>query len=110
MEFRILGPLELVGDAGSVDVPPGKPRALLALLVLEAGWVVSAERLIDLLWDGRAPPTAAKLVQGYVSRLRKLLPPGLLETRAPGYVLQLGEAEVDLQRFERLRREARAMS
>src|SRR5262245_60313326 len=84
MEFRILGPLEVVDDAGVVEIPPGKPRALLALLVLEAGRVVSAERLIDELWGERPPATAAKMVQGHVSRLRKALPAGLLETRRPG--------------------------
>src|SRR4051794_10352317 len=108
MELRVLGPLELVGDTGVVDLPAGKPRALLALLLVERGRVVSADALVDRLWGERPPPTAAKIVQGYVSRLRRLLPPGLLETRTPGYVLRVGEGELDLARFESLRRGAAA--
>src|SRR3954465_4359407 len=108
MELRVLGPLELVGDAGVVELPAGKPRALLALLLVERGRVVPADGLVDRLWGERPPPTAAKIVQGYVSRLRRLLPPGLLETRAPGYVLRVGEGQLDLARFESLRREAAA--
>src|SRR3954462_2342984 len=106
MELRVLGPLELVGDTGVVDLPAGKLRALLALLLMERGRVVSADALVDRLWGERPPPTAGKIVQGYVSRLRKLLPAGVLETRAPGYVLRVGEERLDLARFERLRREA----
>ena len=75
MEFRVLGPLELVGDDGQpIRLPSGKPRLLLALLLLEAGRVVSVDQLIGGLWGDRPPATAAKVVQGYVSRLRKLLP------------------------------------
>ena len=109
MEFRLLGPLELVGDDGQlIKLPAGKPRALLGLLLLESGRVVSLDRIVDLLWAGRPPATAAKVVQGYVSRLRKLLPAGVLLTRAPGYLLRLDAEQLDLARFERLRREAAA--
>src|SRR5437016_4754241 len=104
MEFRLLGPLEVVGDDGKpIKLPAGKPRALLALLGLEAGRVVSLDRIVDVLWGERSPSTATKLVQGYVSRLRKLLPEGLLETREPGYLLRLEDEQLDLRQFERLR-------
>ena len=81
-----MGPLELVGDDGQpIMLPAGKPRALLALVGLEAGHVVSLDRIVDVLWSGRPPATAAKVVQGYVWRLRKLLPTEVLLTREPGY-------------------------
>src|SRR4051812_49985525 len=104
MEFRLLGPLELAGEEGVVALPAGKPRALLALLLVERGQVVSADALVDRLWGERPPPTAAKIVQGYVSRLRKLLPAGMLETQAPGDVLRGGGGGVGLARVEALRR------
>ena len=64
-----------------------KVRALLAVLLLHRGEVVSIDRLIDALWGERAPATAAKTVQVYVSNLRKALGDGLLVTRGRGYVL-----------------------
>jgi DNA-binding SARP family transcriptional activator/tetratricopeptide (TPR) repeat protein len=89
-------------------------RALLALLLLNANEVVSRDLLIDELRGERPPETAAKLVQVYVSRLRKALEPDrasgareVLITRAPGYVLAVGPDELDLHRFERLVEEGR---
>jgi predicted ATPase/DNA-binding SARP family transcriptional activator/class 3 adenylate cyclase len=106
LELRLLGPIELIGEEGvPIALPAGKPRLLLALLALQAGRVVSVDRLVEGLWGERAPATAAKVVLGYVSRLRKLLPPDVLVTREPGYVLCL-EDRLDLNRFEQLRREA----
>ena len=107
MELRLLGPLELVDDDGRpVALPAGKPRALLALLAVEAGRVVSVDRIVGDLWGEQPPATAGKIVQGYVSRLRKVLPDGLLQTREPGYVLRVDKDQLDLSRFERLRAEA----
>jgi DNA-binding SARP family transcriptional activator len=109
VEFRLLGPVELVDDGGrAVDLPAGKPRALLALLLLDSGRVVSVDRIVDALWDGQAPATAAAAVQVYASRLRKLMPDGVLVRRGPGYVLGVEDGQVDLDRFERLRREGAA--
>src|SRR5207249_10890467 len=79
-----------------------KQRALLALLLLNANRVVPRERLIDELWGEQPPETAVKAVQVYVSQLRKLLPAGMLVTRAPGYLLEVEPEAVDLLRFERL--------
>src|SRR5438093_7388220 len=107
MEFRILGPLDAVSDGRALDLGGAKQRALLAMLLLHANEVVSQDRLIDALWDEAPPETARKAVQVYISQLRKLLGPGLLVTRPPGYVLQLEPGKLDLDRFEALRREAR---
>src|SRR3954453_12561625 len=73
MQVRLLGPLEVFTDDGSVDIGSGKRPALLANLLIHANEVVSAERLIDELWDEHPPVTAAKSVQVYVSQLRKAL-------------------------------------
>src|SRR3954464_14474017 len=102
MDFRLLGPLEVVTKDGPADVGAGKRRALLTYLLINANEVVSAERLIDELWAGQPPATAAKSVQVYVSQLRKALRANgdLLATRGSGYVLALGDGELDIQRFE----------
>jgi DNA-binding SARP family transcriptional activator len=106
-EFRLLGPLEAVVDGTPVQLPAAKPRALLALLLLNRNHVVSTERLIDELWGDDPPAQATKTVQVYVSQLRKTLGADRLVTRAPGYSLRVEEGELDLDRFEQLRREGR---
>src|SRR5215216_4160253 len=73
MEFRLLGPLEVLDAGQQVAVGGHKRRALLALLLLHRNEVGPAERLIDELWDGRPPTTAAKGLQVQVSQLRKEL-------------------------------------
>ena len=107
MEFRILGPLEVVSHERALDLGGQKQRALLLVLLLEANRVVSADRLIDAVWDGSPPPTAPKAVQVHVSQLRKLLGRERVQTRAPGYVLRVDADELDLERFERLWAEGR---
>jgi WD40 repeat protein/DNA-binding SARP family transcriptional activator len=106
MDVRVLGPVEASVDERPVAIRAGKPRALLALLALNVGSAVSAERLIDGLWGEKPPATAAKMVQVYVSQLRKALAAGgdgaEILTRAHGYELRLGPGEVDVRRFERL--------
>ena len=84
MEFRILGPLEVLSDGQAVDLGGAKQRALLAVLLLYANHVVSRDRLIDALWEDDPPETAAKALQVYVSQLRKLLGKERLQTKAPG--------------------------
>jgi DNA-binding SARP family transcriptional activator len=106
MYFQLLGPLEVSDHERSVPIGGGKRRSLLALLLLHANEVVSAERLIDELWGERPPATSAKSVQVYVSQLRRELrgqsPNGeLLVTRSNGYLLRLGRDDLDVQRFER---------
>ena len=101
MDFRILGPLEVLSDHEPVRIAAGKQRALLAILLLNANRTVSREHLIDALWSENVPDSAQKMVQIHVSQLRKALPVPRLHTRAPGYLLEVGEDELDLSRFER---------
>jgi DNA-binding SARP family transcriptional activator len=105
VEYAVLGPLEVRDDGRTIAIGRGKPRAVLALLLLNAGRVVSAERLIDELWRDDPPATAATALQVYVSKLRKLLGDDAIRTRAPGYVVD--QPPADLRAFERLTAEAR---
>jgi predicted ATPase/DNA-binding SARP family transcriptional activator len=108
LEIRVLGPLELAGEAGRVALPP-MPRRLLAALVSRAGETCSTDWLLEALWGEEAPASAAKLLQVYVSQLRKALPsPVRIATRGGGYVLEVPEGAVDSARFERLLGEARS--
>jgi DNA-binding SARP family transcriptional activator len=105
MEFRILGPLEVIRDGRPLDLSGRKRRALLLALLLDANRVVSSPRLIDALWEEEPPATAHKALQLYVSQLRKLLGRERLQTKAPGYLLRLEPDELDLARFERMQSE-----
>src|SRR5215210_3191730 len=107
MEFRILGPVEVRDDGRVVRLGGGKQRAVLALLLLSANRVVASERMIELIWGERPPPTAATALHGHISSLRKALGPDVIATRPPGYVLETATGELDLERFERLRAEGR---
>ncbi len=107
MDVRILGPLEVYDGDGPVAIGGAKPRGLLAALVLNANKVVSTDRLIDTLWGERPPETAAKALQVHVSQLRKALGADSIRTRSPGYVLELGQGDLDVHRFEGLHERAR---
>jgi DNA-binding SARP family transcriptional activator len=103
VEFRILGPLEVDGAAGPIDLSGGKQRALLAILLLHANEVVGATRLIEALWSEGAPADAAKALQIHVSRLRRALAPAdAVQTRPGGYLLAADAENFDLPRFEQL--------
>ena len=106
-EFRLLGPLEAVVDGTPVRLAAEKPRALLALLLLNRNRVVPTERLVDELWGEEPPARATKALQVYVSQLRKALGPERLVTRPPGYELRVDEEELDVARFESLAAAAR---
>jgi DNA-binding SARP family transcriptional activator len=106
-EFRLLGPLEVFVDGQPLRIAAAKPRALLALFLLNRNRVVSTERLVDELWGDAVPALATKTLQVYVSQLRKALGAERLITRPPGYELRIGEGELDLDRFEALAAEAR---
>src|SRR5919197_3261280 len=108
MDFRLLGPLEAGADAAPLRLGGRKPRALLACLLLDANRTVSVEQLVDELWGERPPETATKMIQIYVSQLRKVLPDGVLLTRPGGYALEVEPEALDLYRFERLRAHGRA--
>jgi DNA-binding SARP family transcriptional activator len=105
VEFRVLGPLEVLSDGQAVDLGRPKTRALLAILLLDANRVVSTDRLIEALWEGEPTATAQKALQVYVSQLRRLLGWDRLETKSPGYLLRVGPDELDLDRFQRLQRQ-----
>ena len=99
MDFRILGPLEILEDDAPLDLP-AKQRTLVAMLLLHANEVVSADRLIDAVWEDEPPARAAKALQVYISHLRKALGRERVITRSPGYQLTVADDEFDLRRFE----------
>ncbi len=102
IDFRILGPLEVHAGGRLVPLEGAKLRALLVLLLLRANEVVPSDRLIEDLWSGSPPSTAANALQVYVSSLRKLLGREAVVTRAPGYLLRVEPDRVDALRFESL--------
>ena len=106
MEFRILGPVEVIGSDRAIRLGSRRERAVLAALVLGGGDVVSVDRLIDALWGDQPPRSAGKTLQNYVLRLRKALGPSVIETQAPGYRLAAEGAEIDARRFDVLVRSA----
>jgi DNA-binding SARP family transcriptional activator len=107
MEFRILGPMEAREEGRPLALGAAKQRALLGVLLLHANEVVGSERLVDELWGEHPPRTATKLVQGYVSSLRKIVGGDVLVTRSPGYLLRVEPGQLDLIEFSRLTDEAR---
>jgi DNA-binding SARP family transcriptional activator/class 3 adenylate cyclase len=104
MEFRILGPFDVVGATGPVELRGAKRRGLLACLVTHAPEAVGANRLVAHLWGDRAPDGAVRTVQTYVSQIRKLLLSEgvIVETRPEGYVLRAEPDALDAHRFERV--------
>jgi DNA-binding SARP family transcriptional activator len=112
MDFRILGPLEVLDEDRAIALPGTKPRALLALLLLHANETVTADWLIDELWGERPPAAAAKTLQMHISRLRKVLGGGdgtsPIATRDRGYRLEIDPDQLDAHRFESLVAQGRA--
>jgi predicted ATPase/DNA-binding SARP family transcriptional activator len=109
LDLGLLGPVRAVRGGRELPLGGPKQRAVLALLALEAGRVVSAERLIEQLWRGVPPPGAATTLRSYVSRLRHVLAPDTgLAARGGGYLLTLGPAQLDAAEFEQLVAAARA--
>ena len=106
MQISVLGPVEVSVGGRPVAIGAGKPRALLALLALHEGTTVSTVRLVEGLWGEQPPPTAHKMVQLYISQLRKTLAEvgdgGEILTRGRGYELRLGNGGLDAHRFEQL--------
>jgi DNA-binding NarL/FixJ family response regulator/DNA-binding SARP family transcriptional activator len=105
VEYRILGPLEVVEGGEPVPLGRLKERIVLAVLLLHANEFVSRERLIDELWGESPPPTARKAVNVYVSQLRKALSRNGLDPIATvdgGYRLEVGSDELDVSRLQRV--------
>ncbi len=117
MQYRVLGPLQVDDEGRILDLGRPKQRALLAVLLVGAGRVVSLDRLIDLLWGEERPARSTASLQVYVSNLRRILEPerrphspsAVLLTRPPGYMLRIGADDLDASRFEVLAAEGRRL-
>ncbi len=114
MQFLVLGPLEVTAGGRAVRLPAAKHRTLLAALLVRADQAVSADGLIEALWDGQPPASAAKTLQTYVSQLRRELEPTaaagdwrVLRTADDGYRLYVDQDMLDARRFGRLVEEGR---
>lgn len=107
MDFHILGALEVTQDGRPVALGGGRQSALLALLLVERNHPVGGDRIVEELWNGDAPATAAKVVQNLVSQLRRLGADGTLQTRGHGYELLVPDEALDAARFERRLAEGR---
>ena len=107
MHARILGSFQL--EEGGRRIPMGGARqsAVLVSLLLHANEVVPSEQLLMDLWGEDSPPSAANSLQAAISRLRRVLPPGRLITRVPGYALRIFPEELDVGQFEQLVSEGR---
>jgi YVTN family beta-propeller protein len=106
MQFRVLGPLDVVEDGRSLVLGGPKQRAVLALLLLQPNRPVSKDRLIDVIWGEQPPASASHTLDSYISRLRGLLGPDRLARRLGGYELRLEAGELDLSMFDDLVSEA----
>jgi DNA-binding SARP family transcriptional activator/tetratricopeptide (TPR) repeat protein len=103
VDFGLLGPLLVRDGTRQVAVSAPRQRVLLAALLLDAGRVVSVDALAETVWDGHPPAGARAALHSAIQRLRSTLGPagaGLIGTRPPGYVIQLGDSEFDVRRFE----------
>ena len=112
VEFGVLGPLEVTADGRTLELAGPRSRAVLALLLVHAGHVVSSDRLIEELWPGQPADTAAGSLQVRLSELRKALRSAgeadRLATVPPGYLLRVEPGELDARRFEQLATEGDA--
>ena len=106
MRFAVLGPVAVVD--GDAEIPLSSPvhRVLLTVLLLHANKAVSADLFAEAIWDGAPPATARASLQNHVMRLRRTLGGAVgvrLVTRTPGYLMEVQDGELDLNRFTRLR-------
>jgi DNA-binding SARP family transcriptional activator/Flp pilus assembly protein TadD len=110
LEFCLLGPLVVRRGGAALPVPRGRQRALLAVLLLNAGRVVSVGEIAETLWGPAPLPSAPATVRNYVKRLRRVLgdaDQARIVTRSPGYVIRVDPGELDAARFEALLEAAR---
>jgi DNA-binding SARP family transcriptional activator len=106
--FGVLGPLTVSHDGQAITLGGAKQRVILAMLLLNPGRTVSVDRLIDGIWADAAPPGVTNTLQAHVSHLRRALAVGdtSITTRAPGYLITVSSAQLDLLRFDELTRVA----
>jgi DNA-binding SARP family transcriptional activator/Flp pilus assembly protein TadD len=110
LEFCLLGPVVVRCGGVALPVPMGKQRAVLAVLLLNAGRVVSVGEIAETLWGPLPLPSASATVRNYVKRLRRVLRTAdqdRIVTRSPGYVIRVDPGELDVARFENLLDDAR---
>ena len=100
VEYRILGPLDALVDGSAGRARRASPAGCARDPARTANEVVTVDRLIDGIWDEGPPETAANVLQGYVSQLRKLLGRDTIATRGRGYALIAPDGALDLHRFE----------
>jgi predicted ATPase/DNA-binding SARP family transcriptional activator len=104
VDCRVLGPVEVVDEGSALSLGGSKPRLILAMLLAERGHVVSLDRFVDALWGPSPPVSAVPTLQTHVSRLRRLFlaatDPPRIETRPPGYRLEVAPQRLDAARFE----------
>jgi DNA-binding SARP family transcriptional activator len=110
MQFRVLGPLEVVGDDGPIAISAPKQRALLALLIIHVGQVVSVDRIVDALWGATPPRTVEDSLFNTVGRLRARIGAETIVQRPPGYMLAAPPESVDAVRFKRMLARARSLT
>ncbi|HEY1617055.1 MAG TPA: BTAD domain-containing putative transcriptional regulator [Streptosporangiaceae bacterium] len=112
VEFRVLGPLEVIKDGSPVSITAPRQRTLLTVLALEANHVITVDRLVDSIWDELPPHTARSQVQICISSLRKILggdnTGDIILTRASGYQLCADARMVDAIQFSQVLAQARA--
>src|SRR4051794_12821493 len=108
MEFRLLGPLEVLDGDTPIVLGGLRQRTLLARLLVSPNRTVAVDRLVEDVWGEAVPDSAAKMVQIFVSQLRKLLGAETLVTRPPGYLVGADQEAIDIGRFDRLRRTGHA--
>jgi predicted ATPase/DNA-binding SARP family transcriptional activator len=102
MQFRLLGPIQVLGDGAPLSIGAPKQRALLACLLLRRGRFASREELIEALWGERLPQSAVGSLHVYVHGLRRVLGADRIESRGTAYSVRLEAGELDLERFEEL--------
>jgi DNA-binding SARP family transcriptional activator len=116
VQFKVLGPLEVIDGGERLVLGGPKQRAVLAVLLLDANRVVPAAQIVERVWGEDAPERAANTLQVYISNLRKLLDPerraaeSRLRTQPPGYELRVADDELDLLQFEHDVAAARALT
>jgi YVTN family beta-propeller protein len=102
VEFRVLGPLEVVVGGRELALGGPKQRALLAMLVLHRNEAVARDRLIEAVWGDSPPDSASRALDTYISRLRAQLGAERVIRQAPGHLLRVEPGELDLERYDGL--------